>query len=69
MTSNNEKMELKKMHEEIISLKKIILSVKEEMEDRFLTAEEKEDIQECLKESDAGETYSLEEVKKELCQK
>ena len=41
--------------------------MKEEIEDRFLTAEEEKDIEDSLREFDDEKTISLEKLKEELC--
>jgi hypothetical protein len=37
------------------------------MEDRFLTAEEEMCLEDSLREMKEGKTFSLEQIKKELC--
>jgi hypothetical protein len=56
-----------KMYKEILLLKKLVLAIKEDLEDRFLTAEEELRLEESLREFEEGKTISLEELEKELC--
>jgi hypothetical protein len=58
-----------KMYKEILLLKKLVLDMKEDLEDRFLTAEEELRLEESLREFREGKTISLKELKKELCMK
>jgi hypothetical protein len=62
-----ETIEVSKIYTELLLLKKIILAMKEDMEDRFLTAEEELCLEESLREFREGKTISLEQLKKELC--
>ncbi len=60
-------LEMKEIYNEIVILKNMIASMKEEIEDRFLTAEEEKDIEDSLREFDDEKTISLEKLKEELC--
>ena len=60
-------LEMKEIYNEIVILKNMIASMKEEIEDRFLTAEEEKDIVDSLREFDDEKTISLEKLKEELC--
>jgi len=56
-----------KMYKEILLLKRLVLAMKEDMEDRFLSAEEEIRLEDSLKEFREGKTISFEQLKKELC--
>lgn len=62
-----EQISLEKVYKEIEFLRKVVLAMKEDMEDRFLTAEEELRLEESLRELKEGKTTSLEQLKKELC--
>jgi predicted DNA-binding protein len=63
------KIELKieKMSREITQLKRIVEKIQEQLEDAFLTEDEKEIIKQGERELKEGKTISLEKLKKELC--
>jgi hypothetical protein len=56
-----------KVYKEILLLKKLVLAMKEDLEDRFLTAEEELSLEESLREFKEGKTISLEQLEKGLC--
>ena len=55
-----------KVYKEILLLKKIVLAMKEDMEDRFLTAEEEMELEKAREEFKRGECVSLDNLRKEL---
>lgn len=59
--------EISHVYKEILLLKEMVASIKEEIEERFLTAEEEITLEESLEEFENGKTNSLEELKEELC--
>lgn len=67
MQTNTKKIELASLYSELVLLKKLILAMKQDMEDRFLTAEEEIALEESLEEHNHGRTVSLGQLKKELC--
>ena len=62
-----EQINLEKVYKEIELLKCLITTMKEDMEDRFLSAEEELRLEDSLREIKEGKTISLENLKKELC--
>ena len=61
--------DMSKIYKEVVLLKKIIVDMKEDIEDRFLTAEEELSLEESLREFKESKTTSLEQLKKEICLK
>jgi uncharacterized coiled-coil DUF342 family protein len=60
-----EEISLKGVHEELEVLKKSVESMKERMEDCFLTVEEEEAVEKAREEFEKGETVSLEDFELE----
>ena len=61
-----EQVDLKKIYDEIGLLKKIVISMKEDFDDRFLSAEDEEELEKSRKEYLEGKCVSLEDLRKEL---
>ena len=57
---------IEEVYNELKALRSVIESVKEEIEDRFLTPEEDLLVEKALKERREGKTITLEELEKEL---
>jgi len=60
------KITIEKVYDELKILRNIIEELKEDIEDRFLTAEEEILIEKALEEMRQGKTKPLEELMKEL---
>lgn len=61
-----EQINIKKMYKEILLLKKIVIAMQEDLEDRFLSADEELEIEKARKEYEEGNIISFEDLKKEL---
>ena len=61
-----EQLSLEKINADVENLKKVVASMKEEIEDCCLTNEEEDIVEKARKEFEDGETTSLEDLKKEL---
>lgn len=61
-----EQITTNELHKEIEVLKRLVLAMKEEIEDRFLSAEEEILLEESRKESEQDGYVSLEDLEKEL---
>ena len=54
------------MYKEILLLKKLVLEIKEDLEDRFLTAEEEMELEKAREEYQKGKCISFDDLKKNL---
>jgi len=61
-----EQVSLEKVYKELEFLRKVVVEMKEYLEDCFLTAEEEIELEKAREELKAGKTISLEELKAEL---
>jgi len=61
-----EEVDLNVVNRNLINLIKVVEEMREDLEDRFLTAEEARNIEIAEKELKEGKTISLEDMKKEL---
>lgn len=59
-----EQANLETINENLLRLMKVVQEMKEELEDRFLTAEEEIELEKSREEYQKSETISLEELKK-----
>jgi len=61
-----EEVDLNVVNRNLINLIKVVEEMREDLEDKFLTAEEARNIEIAEKELKEGKTISLEDMKKEL---
>lgn len=59
-----EQINLETLNKNVVYLTQIVESMKAEIEDRFLTAEEELKLEKSLEEFEKGETFSLEDIEK-----
>lgn len=66
MELDSKKVELSAMYAELLLVKKMLASLKEDLDDRFLTAEEIENVKIAEEEHRNGETCSLYDLKRKI---